>query len=519
MQATPIPPRVQGKKLRCAIYTRVSTDNQAEKEFNSCEAQEARIKSFINSQENMEVFKIYSDPGFTGANLNRPALNEVLNDIKQNKINLVISYKIDRLTRSPKDFYQLIELFEKHGVDFISVTERFDTSTPSGRLLRNIMLTFAQFERELASERTRDKMLQRAQKGMWNGGSVPFGYKAENRKLIIDEKGAKIVRNIYESYIASGSLFEVYDELKVKGIRDKKGLNFAKSGIYSILRNPVYTGKTKYAGKLSQGLHQPIISEEVFSLAQEIHQTKKQTMLVYRNYPLAGLVKCRECNTHMTLTHTNKMKRGKTKKYYYYRCTKTLKRDWNECGTKHVSAPRLDGYVFQNLERISLDRQYIESLMFRLNNSPSGDHRGFPDITSGQAPFSLQSPTDTASVGYQKGYEQINSFPKLSGDIFQQTLQYFIEGIKQRKGIDKNLWAKKFIKNILYSKSDIQINLYYSTSFENLNPSDFLGWHKTSRVKTFDAFSPDDSVSSVRNKKDGCILDRNQVKQILLAKH
>lgn len=156
--------------MRCAIYTRVSTDNQVEVEFNSCEAQEEKINSFIKSQENMEIFKLYSDAGSTGANINRPALTDMLNDIKQNKINLVISYKIDRLTRSPKDFYQLIELFEKHGVDFISVTERFDTSTPSGRLLRNIMLTFAQFERELASERTRDKMLQRAQKGMWSGG-------------------------------------------------------------------------------------------------------------------------------------------------------------------------------------------------------------------------------------------------------------------------------------------------------------------------------------------------------------
>lgn len=225
--------------LKCAIYTRVSTDNQAEVEFNSCEAQEAKIKSFISSQENMEIHKVYSDPGFTGANLNRPALQEMLNDIKEQKINLVISYKIDRLTRSPKDFYQLIELFDKYGVDFISVTERFDTSTPSGRLLRNIMLTFAQFERELASERTKDKMLQRAQKGMWNGGLVPFGYKAENKKLIVNEDEARLVRSIYEKYIAGSSIAEL---AKTAGI--------SKSRVYNILRNPVYTGRIKYAGKL-----------------------------------------------------------------------------------------------------------------------------------------------------------------------------------------------------------------------------------------------------------------------------
>ena len=128
--------------MKCAIYTRVSTDNQTEVEFNSCEAQEAKIKSFINSQDNMEIFKVYSDAGFTGANLNRPALTEMLNDIRERKISLIISYKIDRLTRSPKDFYQLIELFDKYGVDFISVTERFDTSTPSGRLFGSPLYSF-----------------------------------------------------------------------------------------------------------------------------------------------------------------------------------------------------------------------------------------------------------------------------------------------------------------------------------------------------------------------------------------
>ena len=150
--------------MNCAIYTRVSTDNQTEKEFSSCKAQEEKIKAFVKSQNNWKVFRVYSDPGYSEANINRPALQEMFEDIKQGKINIVLAYKIDRLTRAPKDFYQLIEFFEKYKVDFISITERFDTSTPAGRLLRNIMLTFAQFERELASERTKDKMLERAKK-------------------------------------------------------------------------------------------------------------------------------------------------------------------------------------------------------------------------------------------------------------------------------------------------------------------------------------------------------------------
>ena len=173
---------------KCAIYTRVSTESQAEKEFSSCESQEEKIRSFVKSQNNWQIVKVYSDAGYTGANTNRPALKELLEDIKQREIDIILSYKIDRLTRSPKDFYQLIEIFEKYNVSFISITERFDTSTPAGRLFRNIMLTFAQFERELVSERTKDKLLERAKKGLWNGGRPPFGYEAKNQKPLENQR-------------------------------------------------------------------------------------------------------------------------------------------------------------------------------------------------------------------------------------------------------------------------------------------------------------------------------------------
>jgi len=421
------------EKLRCAIYARVSTDNQVEVEFNSCEAQEEKVKAFIKSQENMEIYKVYSDAGFTGANINRPALNELLEDIKQRKIDIVIVYKIDRLTRSPKDFYQLIELFEKYNVDFISVTERFDTSTPSGRLLRNIMLTFAQFERELASERTKDKMLQRAQKGMWNGGIVPYGYKVENKKLVINEDEAKIVKKIFESYITSGSVAKIYNDLKANGVKDRKGLPFSKSRISYILRNIIYIGKIKYVGKVYQGIHQPIISKDIFNLAQEIHKKKKRVLRVYKNYLLAGLIRCKECGSYMTSSYTNKRKQRKIKRYYYYRCTKTTKGDWNACSTKMVSADRLEKYVFDNLERISLDTQYIDSLIFRFKNELSGDRTGL-------------------------------ELSALSSETFQSTLQHFLKTIPQKKslpagrqGLEKNLFIKKFIKEIIYSKENIQI--------------------------------------------------------------
>jgi len=211
----------KNKKLRCAIYTRVSTDRQAEKEYNSCEAQQEKIISFIKAHDDMRVCEVYDDAGYTGANINRPAMQELLDDIKCAKLDMVIVYKIDRLTRSPKDFYNLIEIFGECNVGFISITERFDTSTPAGRLLRNIMLTFAQFERELTSERTKDKLLQRAEKGMWNGGISPYGYERKNKKLEIVDEEANVVRMIYETYVETGTTGNIYKMLKEKKIKRK----------------------------------------------------------------------------------------------------------------------------------------------------------------------------------------------------------------------------------------------------------------------------------------------------------
>ena len=426
-------------KFKCAVYTRVSTDSQAEKVFNSCEAQEEKIRAFIKSQENMEVYKVYSDAGYTGANTERPALQELLKDVSRNKINLVMSYKIDRLTRSPRDFYQLVEYFERHNVDFISVTERFDTSTPSGRLLRNIMLTFAQFERELISERTRDKMLQRAQKGMWNGGMVPLGYKRENKQLVIDKRCAEIVKNIFERYIETGSLVKVYQDLKSRKIKDDDGVSFSKSRIHYMLRNINYTGKMEYSKKIYQGLHEPIISEDMFNLAQKAHQHKGQIMRMYKQFPLGGLLKCAECGSYMTPHFANKRNGNGRKRYHYYRCTKTFKDSWDSCSTKQVSATRLEDYVFQNIERISLDRHYVDSSIFALKNGHPGDHSGL---------------------------EPSEEWADLTPEMFQDTLKTFIKGLAEKRGLEKNLWVKKFIKNIVYSKEQIELSLFYSTTFK-----------------------------------------------------
>ena len=416
----------------CAIYTRVSTDNQAEKEFSSSEAQEQKIRSFIASQNDWRVFKIYNDGGFSGATLQRPALQELLADLKKEKIDVVLVYKIDRLTRSPKDFYQLIEFFEQAKIDFISITERFDTSTPAGRLLRNIMLTFSQFERELTSERTRDKMLERAKKGLCNGGFTPYGYTRQDKKLVVNPKEAKEIKSIFETYIETGSLAETYKMLKEQNIKSKFGKDFSKTIIAYLLRNPVYIGKIKHKGEIYQGIHEAIISEEIFVLAQKIHKEKQKNFRVYKNFLFGGLIKCEECGSNMTSFFSNKHRDGEFKRrYYYYRCTSTTKFDWQACSVKQVSAERLENFCLENLERISIDKSYIDNLVFRLNHELEAGHRD--------------------------GHELSDCSPKFSIESISDTLKFFLSGLKTTKGIERNLLAKRFLSNIFYSPESIKI--------------------------------------------------------------
>ncbi len=439
---------------KCAIYTRVSTDIQAEKEFSSCESQEEKIRSFVESQDNWQIAKVYSDAGYTGANTNRPALQELLEDIKQNKIDIILAYKIDRLTRSPKDFYQLIEFLEKRDVSFISVTERFDTSTPGGRLLRNIMLTFAQFERELTSERTRDKMLERARKGLCSGGYAPFGYERKNKKFIINKKESEIIRLIFETYVEIGSIGKLYDFLKEKNIKNRQGNPFLKPTIVFLLRNPVYTGKIKYVNQIYQGIHQPIISEELFELVQKTHKKRIRKFRVYRDFLFGGLINCKTCGYKMTPCFTNKKPKGKLKRYYYYRCTSTYHKNWQDCPVKQISADRLEKYVLENLERISMDKNYVENLVFKLNHNLKSSN---PALKNSSPP-------------HRAGYEltQVCSkFSKFSVETIVSILKSFLSALADKKGIGRNLFVRRGVKEIIYSKENIKITLFYSENSKN----------------------------------------------------
>jgi len=230
-------------KRRCAVYTRKSTDEGLDMAFNSLDAQREACEAYVASQRGegwMLVADHYDDGGFSGGTLERPALKRLLADIQAGKIDCVVVYKIDRLTRALMDFSKLVDLFEKHSVTFVSVTQSFNTTTSMGRLTLNMLLSFAQFERELGSERVRDKIAASKRRGLWTGGVVPLGYKAENKQLIIEPVDAALVQRIFQRFVTLRSITKVLRELDANGVHQRSGRPFDKIVLHKILKNRTY---------------------------------------------------------------------------------------------------------------------------------------------------------------------------------------------------------------------------------------------------------------------------------------
>ena len=261
-------------KLRCAVYTRKSSEEGLEQEFNSLHAQRDACAAFVASQAGLGwrlVPDMYDDGGLSGGTMERPGLQRLLADIAARKVDVVVVYKIDRLTRSLMDFARIVEVFDRHSVSFVSVTQAFNTTTSMGRLTLNVLLSFAQFEREVTAERIRDKIAASKKKGMWMGGRVPLGYRAENRKLIVDEAGAAQVRRIFARYFALRSV----PQLAVEMTRERRASNTAapavhKGMLYKLLANPLYTGKLRHKGVVHEGEHEGIIDAETYAQVQAL---------------------------------------------------------------------------------------------------------------------------------------------------------------------------------------------------------------------------------------------------------
>jgi DNA invertase Pin-like site-specific DNA recombinase len=360
----------------CAIYCRKSSDEGLDTDFNTLDAQREACEAYITSQQ-AEGWKAintqYSDGGYSGGNLDRPALQRLLDDIKDGKVHTIVVYKIDRLTRSLMDFAKLVDVFDEHGVTFVSVTQSFNTTTSMGRLTLNVLLSFAQFEREVSAERIRDKIAASKKKGMWMGGNPPIGYEAMDRKLIINTEDAKIAQHIFERYLTLGSVTKLKDDLDLNGIKSKKriskrgkaigGKPFSRGALYSILRNPIYIGKIKHKDKTYDGQHETIIDDELWHKVQHKLLEKTGAERGHKKSTEKNLLKglLFDCDgTPYSPDYTKK----KNKVYRYYTSQNLIQyRDHPKGIMARIPAPEIEDFVtkaLQDLLPALLDLHEIE---------------------------------------------------------------------------------------------------------------------------------------------------------------
>ena len=367
--------------VKCAIYTRKSTEEGLDQDFNSLDAQRESAEAYILSQKNegwVTHPERYDDGGFTGANMERPALKRLLGDAEAGKINCIVVYKYDRLSRSMSDFMKILEILDKHHVTFVAVTQPFDTRTSAGRFTVNMLLNFAQFEREMISERTRDKMRANRRKGKFTGGNLILGYDVAPKggALVVNTEEAEQVRTIFGLYLELGSLIPVVEELERRGMRMKRwttregrthgGAGFSKTKLHNMLTNVAYTGRVKFEDKILQGEHQRIVNDETFNRVQEqLQRNKRKGGRSVRNKGsglLKGLVRCGSCGGAMMHTYSQK----KETRYRYYVCITAHQHGWNACETKSVPAPLLEGAVIENLRRFAQQPAMLSGVLRRL---------------------------------------------------------------------------------------------------------------------------------------------------------
>lgn len=318
------------KIRRCAIYTRKSSEEGLEQSYNSLAAQRDACAAYIASQKHegwVPIEKAYDDGGFSGGSLERPALKTLFEDLRKGEVDIIVVYKVDRLTRSLADFAKLTELFDEHHVSFVAVTQQFNTSTSMGRLTLNVLLSFAQFEREVTGERIRDKIRASKQRGMWMGGQPPLGYDAKDRKLVVNEEEAKIVRHIFQRYLVLSSVRTLRDELKAQGITSKLrthedgsrygGTFMMRGALDYLLKNRIYLGKIVHKQELFDGQHEPIVPQDLYDkvqhhlIVQGPGESAKRKLA--SPFVLQGLV-FDETSSRLQPTHSNKQGR----KYRYY---------------------------------------------------------------------------------------------------------------------------------------------------------------------------------------------------------
>jgi site-specific DNA recombinase len=345
--------------LHCAIYTRVSTDQGLEQDFNSLDAQREASEAYIKSQAH-EGWRLirdqYNDGGYSGGSMERPALRKLLADVEAKRIDVIVVYKVDRLTRSLADFAKLVELFDKHEVSFVSVTQSFNTTTSMGRLTLNVLLSFAQFEREVTGERIRDKIAASKKKGMWMGGVVPLGYRVEDRALHVVEDHAEIVRSLFQRYLGAGSVVRLKQHLDAEGFRlpvriDGAGRStgggpISRGHIYKILSNPIYAGRIAHKRQVHQGQHQPIVSQDLWDQVEQRLRDRHGALTTKRTRQASEALLAGKLFDDRGSRMSPSWARKGPKRWRYYVSQAALRGDKSKAGSIiRVPAPALEALV------------------------------------------------------------------------------------------------------------------------------------------------------------------------------
>ena len=325
-------------RQRCAIYTRNSTEEGLEQSFNSLDAQREACAAYILSQKHegwAELSDRYDDGGFSGGSMERPGLQQLLEDVRAGRIDVIVVYKVDRLTRALSDFAKMVDVFDGAGVSFVSVTQAFNTTSAMGRLTLNVLLSFAQFEREVTAERIRDKVAASKRKGMWMGGAIPLGYDVEDKALVVNPDEATAIRTIFAEYLALGSVRQLRARLDALGIVSKQrtnrfgrvsgGTTFSRGALYNILRNPIYIGKVRHKEELHEGLHEAIIDDATWKLVQtqladhggkKIRSTRRPALRLLDGVLFDAKGRAMRTTYASKSIHTDGTTR--TKRYWYY---------------------------------------------------------------------------------------------------------------------------------------------------------------------------------------------------------
>ena len=354
------------RKIRCAIYTRKSHEEGLEQEFNSLDAQHGASLNYIQSQRGegwVAMHDRYDDGGFTGGNTDRPALKRLFKDIEDGLIDVVVVYKIDRLSRSLLDFLNMVRLFDKHNVSFVSVTQQFNTSTPMGKLMINVLMSFAEYEREVTGERIRDKIAASKAKGMWMGGVVPLGYDVDNRKLVVNRAEAELLRHIFGRYLVLRSFTQLVAELDARGYRTKHHVQqdgkvrgakkFTMPMLRWILKNPLYIGQIKHKDVTYPGEHEPIIDIETWEKVQAIlkvdYQRRIPMKAIQTPFILKGIIF--DCDGRAMTPHTSQKK--KDGRYYrYYVSTRAIKEGYAAAPVKSLNAEEIEQLVIAQARKM-----------------------------------------------------------------------------------------------------------------------------------------------------------------------